>query len=351
MPNIGGWPSDSANRLASQFAAKNYFAGEHSGLRLVLKQGLSELQQNSPSFSSQSEIAALKSQMATASKTIEDKTSTFSIPDLRRLLFRAAAILVSSETLDNDILHHLVSIPIRAFSPRSVAAGADAWTWLVSERPSAEMALLTEVVAQWTWTIETHKGMFSTSLKCVSSLFLWPLLPYLALRLTHAWPRSTVDPFTHPIEYSPSDKAFMDKKMGAAKKLLTPHLILIQVLSSRFQAVKYQEAGLMLSFMRVVALSCKHADHMRCVSLLAPFARCTLSLTIPRTPCSTHPLAREPRFALLLFGLQMLASSHLEAVLELKLRDYLFKMGLAWFAVRPQCVRRPNLLLALPRTR
>jgi phosphatidylinositol 4-kinase len=39
MPKIGGWPSDSANRLASQFAAKNYFAGEHSGLRLVLKQG------------------------------------------------------------------------------------------------------------------------------------------------------------------------------------------------------------------------------------------------------------------------------------------------------------------------
>ena len=133
--------------------------------------GLSELQQNSPSFSSKSEIAALKSQMATASKTIEDKTSTFSIPDLRRLLFRAAAILVSSETLDNDILHHLVSIPIRAFSPRSVAAGADAWGWLVSERPSAEMALLTEVVSQWTWTIETRKGLFSTSMKWVAVEF------------------------------------------------------------------------------------------------------------------------------------------------------------------------------------
>lgn len=103
--------------------------------------------------------------MAAASRTIEDKTSTFSIPDLRRLLFRAAAILVSSETLDNDILHHLVSIPIRAFSPRSVAAGADAWTWLVSERPSAEMSLLTEVVTQWTWTIETNKGLFSTAMK------------------------------------------------------------------------------------------------------------------------------------------------------------------------------------------
>lgn len=39
MPAIGGWASDNANLLASQFAAKNYFAGEHSGFRLILKQG------------------------------------------------------------------------------------------------------------------------------------------------------------------------------------------------------------------------------------------------------------------------------------------------------------------------
>lgn len=55
----------------------------------------------------------------------------------------------------------------------------------------------------------------------------------------------------------------MDKKMAAAKKLLTPHLLLIQVLSSRFQAVKYREAALMHAFIRVVARSCAHASHMR----------------------------------------------------------------------------------------
>jgi phosphatidylinositol 4-kinase len=58
----------------------------------------------------------------------------------------------------------------------------------------------------------------------------------------------------------------MDKKLAAAKKLLTPHLILIQILSSRFQAVKYQEAGLMLAFLRVVMKSAEHADHMRCAT-------------------------------------------------------------------------------------
>jgi hypothetical protein len=56
---------------------------------------------------------------------------------------------------------------MRAFSPRSVAAGVDVWTWLLSERPSVEMALLTEIVAAWTWTIKKRKGLFSTALKYV----------------------------------------------------------------------------------------------------------------------------------------------------------------------------------------
>lgn len=39
MPRIGGWVSDSANLLASQFAAKNYFSGELSGARWAMEQG------------------------------------------------------------------------------------------------------------------------------------------------------------------------------------------------------------------------------------------------------------------------------------------------------------------------
>jgi phosphatidylinositol 4-kinase len=40
MPRIGGWVSDSANLLASQFAAKNYFSGELSGARWAMEQGV-----------------------------------------------------------------------------------------------------------------------------------------------------------------------------------------------------------------------------------------------------------------------------------------------------------------------
>ncbi len=51
---------------------------------------------------------------------------------------------------------------------------------------------------------------------------------------------------------------------------------------------------------------------------------------------STHPLAREVRFSLLLFGFQILASSRMEALLELRFRDRLFYAAFQWFSVRPQ---------------
>jgi phosphatidylinositol 4-kinase len=50
---------------------------------------------------------------------------------------------------------------------------------------------------------------------------------------------------------------------------------------------------------------------------------------------STHPLAREARFSLLLFGFQILASSKMEALLELRFRDRLFSAAFQWFSVRP----------------
>lgn len=66
-------------------------------------------------------------------------------------------------------------------------------------------------------------------------------------------------------------------------------------------------------------------------------------LPLPRR--STHPLAREARFSLVLLGLQVLESSRLEAVLELKLRDRLFDVAFSWFAARPQSVPFSSLTL------
>lgn len=123
MPTIGGWPSDCANLVASQFAAKNYFHGELSGARHILGRGesllkvtciyeadvpgLEGLQKDSPAFSSIAELLAFKSQMAKAVHNFKTKTKMMHVPDIRRLLLRAVSVLVASPTASQISRHAL----------------------------------------------------------------------------------------------------------------------------------------------------------------------------------------------------------------------------------------------------
>ncbi|WVR07656.1 hypothetical protein IAU60_004698 [Kwoniella sp. DSM 27419] len=288
MPNIGGWPADSSNLVSSQFAAKNYFNGELSGARHVLVKGLDDLQEGAPAESSVAEQLAFKAQMAKATSNIRTKTKPFTVPEIRRILLRAVSVLVASPKMDRDILHYLVELPMSAFTPLAIAAGVDAWTWLLRQRPEAEVAIIGAITAGWLQTIRANRGLFSTSM-------------------------NYRDPFEQPVEYAPSDKKVLDLELAKARKQLRPHLLLVQVLSSQFQAVKYRERGIMVSLIRLMMRSLKAHKQM-----------------------STHPLAREVRFSLLLFGFQMLASSRMEALLELKFRDRLYQAAFSWFAFRPQ---------------
>jgi phosphatidylinositol 4-kinase len=67
--------------------------------------------------------------------------------------------------MDSDIMHYLVSLPITIFTPLAIAAGVDAWTWLISERPEAQIALLGEISAGWLSTIRNKKGLFSNNME------------------------------------------------------------------------------------------------------------------------------------------------------------------------------------------
>ncbi|KAL1412783.1 Phosphatidylinositol 4-kinase stt4 [Vanrija albida] len=287
MPQIGGWSSDYSNLLSSVFASKNYYEGELSGARHVLQEGLGQMQKGAPAESTYEVRQAFKQQMADAVAKVPTKEA-LRATEIRRLLYRAVNVLIASTQLDADILHFLVALPMATFTPLSIAAGVDAWTWLVRQRPDAEVALLGEISNGWLTTVKLGKGMFST-------------------RMNYH------DPFVQPLEYAPSDKKVMDAELAKARRLLKPHLLLIQILSSQFQAVKYRAPGIMVSIARLMLRSLDSFRHM-----------------------STHPLAREVRFSLLLFGFQVLASTRVETLLELRFRDALYNAAFGWFAVRPQ---------------
>ncbi len=74
--------------------------------------------------------------------------------------------------MDSDILHYLVELPMTAFTPLAIAAGVDAWTWLLRQRPEAEITVIGEISAGWLETIRARKGMFSDSMKCFIPTFL-----------------------------------------------------------------------------------------------------------------------------------------------------------------------------------
>lgn len=67
--------------------------------------------------------------------------------------------------MDSDIIHYLVELPMAAFTPLAIAAGVDAWTWLLRQRPGAQVAIIGEISAGWLETIRAKKGLFSSSME------------------------------------------------------------------------------------------------------------------------------------------------------------------------------------------
>ncbi|KZO97923.1 atypical/PIKK/PI4K protein kinase [Calocera viscosa TUFC12733] len=282
------WKPDRAKVFTSHFAAKEHYAGEGAGLRLYGQGGLQSLQKSTPHAASVEEIQAMKQQMSKSIQDIGNRTSSFTVQDLRRLLFRCTSVLIAVDGYDYDLLHYLVALPFKAFSPTTISAGIDAWTWLVSERYDLEIMLLLEIANAWIGTIRHKQGIFSS------------LMNY-------------DDPFNHAVQYTPSDQVQVEHEQAGAKRLLTPHTLLLRALTSRFQAVRYHHAGLILILLRLVLRS------TRAHNLL-----------------STQPLAREARFSMLLFGFEVLKSSRMDTYTELKMREELYGAAFSWFAVRPQ---------------
>ena len=63
------------------------------------------------------------------------------------------------------------------------------------------------------------------------------------------------DPFINPVEYSPTQKEYIERALHSARRLLIPHTMLLQALASRLQAVRYHIPSLMRLIIRLVLRS------------------------------------------------------------------------------------------------
>ena len=130
--------------------------------------------------------------------------------------------------------------------------------------------------------------------------------------------------------------------MANAKRLLAPHVLILQMLISRFQAARYRRPGLMLVIQRLALISARAHRYMRFVSSFVLQVICAYILFVG----STHPLAREARFSFLLFGFEALRCSSLDTYCENTLRDPLYSAAFAWFSVRPLQVSQDSVLMS-----
>ncbi|KAI5120463.1 hypothetical protein M0805_006483 [Coniferiporia weirii] len=279
------WKPDRSRLVTKQIAHKERFTGEINGLR-VPGGGVKNIPPNNDVFSHVGPNPRKK--IADALKEVQAKNSPMTVSELKELLFRCAACLVHKTKCDYDLLHHLVALPFAVFSPSVVTLSIEVWTWIIGERPDLEIPLIMEINNAWTLTIRHNTGLFSDVM-------------------------NYADPFIHSVEYNPTDKTIIDRNAASARKLLIPHVLILQMLFSRFQAARYHKPGLMLLILRLVLRSAREHKFM-----------------------SSHPLAREARFSFLLFGFETLKSSKMDLFCESKLREALYQTAFSWFSARPQ---------------
>lgn len=218
--------------------------------------------------------------------------------DIRDILRRAAALLCRSETGEEcSVAHYLVSIPFAMFSKHSMKLGVSLWLGVMNENPIWEPRILNEIAQQWEFSIHKGLGLFNSSI-------------------------TSPDPFFLKEEFAPSDRDALAKRKQLVHNLLSPHTRLLQFLNSHFNATRLGSPDTQAVFVRLLDV--------------------TLEELKKATP---HPMARELRLQIVLFGLKVLrTSTTIGPVSQWRLKDKLLSAALSWFSNTPKWSFGSNIL-------
>lgn len=222
---------------------------------------------------------------------------TTSLNEVRDILRRAAALLCRSEREESAVARYLVSIPFALFTKQSIKLGVSLWLGVINENPRLESKLVNEIAQQWELSITNKVGLFNPA-------------------LTHP------DPFFLKEEFAPSELEALAKRKQLVHDMLSPHARLLQFFSSHFNATRLGSIDTRRSFLRMLD-----------------------STLVAMKDATPHPMARELRFQLILFGLRVLRSSTMiGAVAQWKLKEKILSAGLSWFKHSPKWSFGSNVL-------
>ncbi|KAL2756186.1 hypothetical protein ACRALDRAFT_2059389 [Sodiomyces alcalophilus JCM 7366] len=290
---VGSFNVNAASDFVAQYTTRQeYRYGEtlpDRGTELVSFMHLNHRTSFAPSsISSASESTNAATALAHVEARLKSEKST-GLGEVRDILRRAAALLCRTSRDESDVAHYLVSIPFTMFTKESVKLGVSLWLGVMNENPRLEPRLLSEIAQQWELTIQRGLGLFSR-------------------KVAHS------DPFYLRKELAPSDLEGIARHKQHIHDVLSPHMRLIQFFDSHFNATRLGSPDIQRIFLRLL----------------------DFTLQAIRTS-TTHPMARELRYQIVLFGLKVLRFyTTIGSVAQLRLKDQLLSAALSWFRAAPR---------------
>ncbi|KAL7807833.1 phosphatidylinositol-4-kinase [Trichoderma gracile] len=227
---------------------------------------------------------------------ILSKKST-SLNEVREILRRAAALLCRGGKDESAVARYLVNIPFALFTKQSIKLGVSLWLGVMNENPRLEPKLLNSIAQQWELSISRKVGLFHPAL-------------------------SHPDPFFLKEEFAPSELEMLAKRRQLVHDILSPHARLLQFFSSHFNATRLGCPDIQRIFIRMLDVTLDAVKQ-----------------------CTSHPLARELRLQIVLFGLQVLRwSTIINATAQYRLKGKILSAGLSWFRNSPRWSFGSNLV-------
>ena len=234
----------------------------------------------------------VRTALETLSRCIEEGQAVDMV-SLREALRLAASLLCRLEAEeDRAVIPFFVKIPFDIFSKSSIRLGLSLWMGVIKENEMLEADIIREIVVNWKRSVELEEGLFDRH-------YLSDILP---------------DPFFVRMEYAPSDYDFIRKQQQRVHDKLTPHFLILLLISSHYMAERLNG-----NFIESQAMSMMETS----LPVLADTA--------------SHPLARELHFNIILFSLKILRyGSHLSPESQRSFKDKILSAALAWFRNEPR---------------
>ena len=178
--------------------------------------------------------------------------------EIMKLLSEIAGLTLLSDVNNAELIRYLVEIPFTMFVPLIMITASGVWFAVMKDKPQLSVLLLSEIAKKWEESIQLRKGVFSQEFDLVHPEF-------------------------EKMEYAPSNRVLVNKEADNAQKNFAPHLEIIRLFASNFEATLNQLDHLLKIFTRFVEVGLEN-------------------LKI----ASYHPLSRLVRFELVKFSFELL---------------------------------------------